>query len=1026
MAVTTLDTNRKLVTATGGDTTANPPKPSKVTFSFPSPANALESFEVYAADGTTQITGVTVTNTGDNQWSATWNGITNGTEYIVIRRTPVDGEVDTATAIGSLADMSERLDRVNDNLERVSRAVQDTRKDLGYKVGAVPSDIDPLEKNNPVIEDGKSYYPTVEDGELEWKEDMTSVHRGEIDDLKAVQDDFNKAEAKAGTKDTIALTRRNNVEVDVKLTGIGENTTKIATNEDEIDAIKESIENGRLVPFYFTGILTEHTDGNGNISKRTSLQVQDNVSEADIGLNGGETRALVDLQYYHGSVKETNEYTDHNNHAHNIIVPGTVWLSRKFVNERDLEEGRRQYVLWLEVPYGTTHLDDATKTGRVSVDIRGFYPLATSEATGGGGVTDEELGEKIEEYIANSENNLTLDVPLKPTGISGTITDLAKNASHTVVLVPETKMLNRDGSVAYVKAGKLFITRYQSTSMVFDIAVPAQKRTDLKIEILAKHTFKNKAETATLYSFTHVKETNHTVDQNWRTPISLASFADSLSIVNVGDKVTDSGGTERTLTKEMIETTPTFFSLSMRITNTSVNQPNSARTIDYELTNPDIWFRQERNTVSLSPTGISDEDRAAIDSIASLEAKVESLEESPSTDFVLRRFFQYVPGSSVALKSGSDATYFVAHGAFLETVRVFLTIDGADGQYTFRSNPVEAHTGSVLSGGNWYYLDVYLPVDRPTTDGTVVETEPVQRVLGITEKGDKDKIASLESKVAGLLSGDSFDPDALHYVDRVPRHLERVTVTETNLGSPTTGTGGFFTSPSYDVFEGQIFKVVPGRLFNSIDAFCIVAKTPGTLVLEVETSFNAVTADVTNPTPIVLARIDNGAVVATGTSEMVVSGGTKSKATVTYTYTQSDVDNNLCLYPRTRNVRVSAASMRFSNLTINDGGTYRYHPPLQPHLPEKNLCGFPPLLRGKLYVARHPLLVQQPLSRKRGTSREQGLSARGVPMASHQEEGGDNRRGVLGWNGFLRGTFPRQPLRGQGESVASTPRNRSD
>ena len=564
-----------------------------------------------------------------------------------------------------------------------------------------------------------------------------------------------------------------------------DNAGDIATNLASVNEIKADLvkinSRSRLVPFYFVANLVEHAVGDGTTSKRTSLQLQqlrDNSGPVRTGQVGeipvvNKTGFYVDVEYYHGTTKETVQYTDTNDHEHVEALPGAVWFTREFKEERELKKNQRQYVCWAEVPFGTTRVDDEDLGRSTPLPIRGYYPLAPSEASGGGTgeATLEQVGEKVEEYIANAISDLTLDVPVKPANIKGTFTlnstertsGSSTNPTKTeIVILPETKMLNRDGSVAYITADKPFITRYQSTTMKFDIEDPAEKKTELLIKLKTKHTFKNKAETADLFDFTNVKEETFSIGQSETKGLHFSSFADSVSVVKSGMTITDSGGTTRTLTKEFINSTPTFITLTLEVENRSKTQVSNDRTIDYELINPDIWYRQHRNAISLSEEGISDADRAAIDSIPALKAK---------KDMILRRFYQFIKGSSVALNTGADVTYHVAHGNFLETVQVPLTIDGRNVRFTFKTNPVESSTGTVDSGENWYYIDVYLPVDRPTVDGTVVETEPVYRVLGVTEAGDKDTITSLESKVAGLLSGDSFDPDALHYVDRVPRHI---------------------------------------------------------------------------------------------------------------------------------------------------------------------------------------------------------------------------------------------------------------
>ena len=618
---------------------------------------------------------------------------------------------------------------------------------------------------------------------------------------------------------------------------------QIASNETEIEAIKGDIVNGRLIPFYFVANLVEHAVGDGTTSKRTSLQLQQlsddsgPVRAGQVGKIPGttETGFYVDVEYYHGTVKETVQYTDTDDHEHVEELPGSVWFTRVFKEERDLGESKRQYVCWAEVPFGTTRVDDESLGRSAPLPIRGYYPLAPSEATGGGGSGSGATQAQAQQIETNKNN------------IAANTANIGTNTADITALEATTVTKTKIDRIATNTA---------------NIATNTGKITTLEGKV------------STLESSGGGGGNGGGGGVSGTVPQSVTAAVASATTL-IGPRQ-NAGGTNPYNTQSFSSSNP----LTVAVNVSAVGTEAEYVTADSNK----LVFTKKGTYRIYGELTIEGYDRSC------------PMFELTGTGVVILGFMGPYHRDSGASNAPTD-------NDITRWIDVLIPTDGLETSllvsnrqhYTGRNQGASIRNITVKSVGDVYVLPIGAGGGSGDAEGGGLTDEEKAEIDGYGAR--IDALESLEDDAEGI------DPDAVHFVSRIPRHLERV-VSETTTfddGTIKNADNGvhFLDSAKARALDGDFLRGVSNDLAGyageATDFLCLQPKKTGTLTVTVSITFDAVT----NNTQVSLVPffVRSGVTPRQGFDSVqvdVVSGGTSALLTYTANISRGRLNTGGC------------------------------------------------------------------------------------------------------------------------------------
>ena len=548
-----------------------------------------------------------------------------------------------------------------------------------------------------------------------------------------------------------------------------------------------------VMPLFATFSLGEHRVSGGSLatSKRTSVRLQSGVSDASIrkvrSNQAGLVRAIADVQYFHGETGETFRTTDAQNRDIDNPSPGTIDFLEKPQDTNTLADDEEIYVLWVEVPDET--IDRAAETvASVEARIQAFAPFTRRGKTGAIG---EDTQEALDNFVADRTSPYHLSGLYKHADIdlaNQAVTTDSSATPLTINLLPATR-IQRDGEDVLIKAGREFVTRYGG-DITFTLG---SNNLTLTSKIRTTHTLH--LENGRTISFDHERDISMRESKNQDTTLLLGAF-ESVSMVDENTTYTDGNGVEHTLksrgiTNALIEQTPVTIKVDLIVT---ADKASTLAAIKGE--NLQIWYYQLADGLTIR------------DGKGDTGAQWTPRYLSLTSDII----------GGVATNPGWEkfgTTGFV-NGLLTDK-------DGNDesNKRTFSDEPL---TGSNVKA-------VYQIWVKEDADGSIIEPVQVRgfvQLRGMDGDDGKSVDPSLEARVDALEADDSprIDPDALHYVEKIPRHIsgnEAEITVEDMFSERFTGytsnlsVNMFFTKEPLDD-TNPLFKYIE-RTFDSDSAF---------------------------------------------------------------------------------------------------------------------------------------------------------------------------------------------------------------
>ena len=632
-----------------------------------------------------------------------------------------------------------------------------------------------------------------------------------------------------------------------------------------------------VMPLFATFSLGEHRISGGSLatSKRTSVRLQSGIADASIrkvrSTQTGLVRAIADVQYFHGETGETFRTTDAQDRTTDNPSPGPIDFLEKPQDANTLADDEEIYVLWVEIPDET--IDRAAETV-ASVEAR-IQALAPFTRRGKTGAVGEDTQEALDNFVADRTSPYHWSGLYKHADIdlaSQAVTTDSSATPLTINLLPATR-IQRDGEDVLIKAGREFVTRYGG-DITFTLG---SNNLTLTSKIRTTHTLH--LENGRTISFDHERDISMRESKNQDTTLLLGAF-ESVSMVDEDTTYTDGNGVEHTLksrgiTNALIEQTPVTIKVDLIVT---ADKNSTLAAIKGE--NLQIWYYQLADGLTIR------------DGKGATGGSVESWYRATSDDL-----------------QGLSLSSLIVLDSKGEVDRARTTITN------WENTPPQVGTGQRLWRISFF--------NKPSENEGLAQKSVAFNAVPITgEKGEAGRSVdpSLEARVDALEADDSprIDPDALHYVEKIPRHIEgaiskdKTTTftgfnTRTNVHSEVLLDGDGFGN-----FNGDSFTA-SSRDVGGVSFPCIAPKKSGSLTLTVEGS----TSHTTGTGFIKLLEPARGLTFVT--EDATINNGMFT-STFTYDIPASHISASLCY-----TLQFAATATNIS-VTINDGITITLDP----------------------------------------------------------------------------------------------------